>query len=71
MTPQDAIRRMVDESGTTYAQVSRDLSRNDRYIAVMLSAGNTPSATLLARIANACGYELTLIGHGETLRLEG
>lgn len=57
---QGLIRHMVDASGLTYAQVSRAIGRNDRYLSVMLSEGTTPRMDLLIRIADACGYTLEL-----------
>ena len=33
----------------------------------MLGDGTTPRIDLMAKIANACGYDLVLLGHGEGL----
>lgn len=67
---QTAIRHMVASAGMSYAQVSRELNRNDRYLSIMLNDATTPRADLLARIAEVCGYSLQLVGHGETLEIK-
>lgn len=61
------IRHMIDKSGKTGVEVSGDIGRSGNYIWAMLRNGTTPRADLLASIAAACGYELVLSGHGETI----
>ena len=57
---QAIIRHMVATSGMSYAEVSRAMGRNDRYVAGMLKEETTPRVDLLVRIAEACGYTLVL-----------
>lgn len=68
-TLQTAMRHMVASARLAYAQVSRAIGRNDRYVPNMLNNAVTPRADLLCRIANACGYDVLLVGHGEALEL--
>ena len=64
-----AIRHMVSSARLTYAELSRRIGRNNRYVSMMLNDGSTPRVDLLAKIARECGYDLVLIGHGEALTL--
>lgn len=71
MKPSDAVRRMVDRSGLSGYEVSRKAGRATAYVSVMLSRGVDPSTRVMADLAAACGYTLQLVGHGETLILDG
>ena len=66
---QQAIRHMIANSQKTFAAASREIGRNSRYISVMLGDATTPRLDLMAKIANACGYDLVLLGHGEGLEV--
>lgn len=66
---QIAIRHMVAISHKTYAQVSRELGRARNFLNVMFRDATTPRLDLMAKIANACGYDLVLLGHGEGLEV--
>ena len=66
---QRALRHMFALVGMTYAQVSRAINRNARYIPNMLNNAVTPRADTMSKIANACGYKLVLVGHGEGLEI--
>lgn len=57
---QELIRHMLAASGKSAAQVSRELGNDSNHLSVILSSGRTPRADLLAKIADACGYELIL-----------
>lgn len=57
---QAIIRHMVTASGMSYAEVSRAMGRNDRYVAGMLKEETTPRLDLFIKIAEACGYVLEL-----------
>lgn len=62
---QDLIRHMLATSGKTAAQVSRELGKTSGYLAVLLADGRTPRTDLLVKIANACGYHVTVQGWGD------
>ena len=71
MKANDAMRHIIKKSGSSQRQVSRDLGRADTYISARLVTGAEPSCALMSDIARACGYSLQLVGHGETLTLDG
>ena len=70
MHTNDAIRHMCDKSGKGSTIVSRDIGRVSSFVGTILSRGSVPKADTLAEIAEACGYELALIGHGEKIVIE-
>lgn len=61
MTSLEALRLMLDRSGVTSYRVALRLGRASSYVAGMLRRGSCPSADLLAKMADACGYDLRLI----------
>ena len=66
---QLVIRHMIRVVGKSFAEVSRAIGRNSRYIPTMLKDATTPGLDLFVKIANACGYDVLLVGHGEAHRL--
>ena len=71
MDSREALRHIVSKSGKSQRLISKELGHNDRYIATTLSGGRAPGTDVLATIAKACGYALQLVGHGETITLDG
>lgn len=73
MESLEALRLMLDRSGTTAYRVAVDIGRSPSYVSSMLRRGSVPSADLLARIAAACDYDLRLVprGGGESIELDG
>ena len=71
MNTHEAMRAMLERSGMTSYRVSVGIGRHSSYISTMLRRGSVPSADLLARIADVCGYDLRLVprGGGEALTL--
>lgn len=63
------IRVMVDLAGKTARQVSREIGRSDSYITSVIYNSAPPNTELLVEIARACGFELTLTGHGHTFEI--
>lgn len=61
---------MCDVSGKGTIEVSSEIGRAKSYVGGILSRGSTPQADTLAEIAEACGYQLALIGHGEQIVIE-
>jgi len=61
MESLEALRLMLDRSGTTAYRVAVDMGRSPSYVSSMLRRGSVPSADLLARMAAACGYSLRLV----------
>ncbi len=66
----DAIRHMCEVSGKGSTIVSKDIGRVSSFVGTILSRGSVPKADTLAEIAEACGYQLALIGHGEQIVIE-
>lgn len=56
------IRHMVDASGKSGVQVSREIGRSDNYLWSMLRNGTMPGVDLFVAIARACGYSVELTG---------
>lgn len=70
MRTGEAIRHMCDKAGKGTTIVSRDIGRGSSFVGSILSRGSVPKADTLAEIAEACGYELMLVGHGEQITIE-
>lgn len=64
-----AIRHMVGGSGLSSREVSRDMGRSPRYLINLYKQGNNPSASIMAEISKACGYDMRLVGHGQTIHI--
>lgn len=62
---QELIRHMLATSGKSAAQVSREMGNASNYLSVILSDGRTPRTDLFVKIANACGYHVTVQGWGD------
>lgn len=55
-----ALRTMVVRSGRTKVQISKDLGVSESYISALISRGSIPLVDTLARVADACGYDLSV-----------
>lgn len=64
-----AINQMVRESGISTRELSRRMGRGDRYITNVLQQTKSPGASIMAEIAKACGYDMRLVGHGQTIHI--
>ena len=73
MDADAAVRHMIAVSGMSQRQISRDIGKTDTFVSATLSKrqGARPSCALMSDIAGACGYSLQLVGHGETITLDG
>lgn len=71
MDSTTAIRRMMEREGATPYRVAMDMHKAHSYVSGMIRRGSDPSTAVMADIAKACGYTLQLVGHGETLTLDG
>ena len=61
MDASSAVRAMLKRSGLSSYRVSMGLGRHSSYVSTMLRRGSVPSADLLAKMADVCGYDLRLI----------
>lgn len=64
---RDLIRYLVDKSGKSASRVSREIGRTSGYLGSVIHRGSLPSPSVLADIAEACGYCLALIGKDEAI----
>lgn len=66
------IRTMLADGGASHREVSRRMGKVPSYVSATLNAcehGTVPSSEVLAGMAEACGYELHVIGHGRDMRV--
>lgn len=71
MDATEAIRHMVDVSGLGGYGASRAAGRAPSYVSVVIRRHGDVATGVLADLAAVCGYSLQLVGHGETLTLDG
>lgn len=71
MDTPDAIKHMVKMSGLGGYGVSRAAGRANSYVSVVISKQVDPSSRVLADLAHVCGYRLQLVGHGESIDIDG
>lgn len=72
MQAQEAFRYVLDNSGKSQRQISRDLGKVDTFISSMLSGKRTPGLQLMANVADVCGYDLLLVNRqtGEAIPID-
>ena len=61
MNANDAMRTMIETSGKSGRQVAREIGRSESFVSSTLAQGVCPRADTLARVAEACGYEIVII----------
>lgn len=61
MDTLQALTTMLDASGVTPYAAARALGRGSSYVSGMVWRGSCPSADLLARLADVCGWRLALL----------
>lgn len=66
-----AMRHMVNMSGKSTRAVSRDIGIADTFVGMTLSRKSVPKLDTFADIAEACGYEVQIVGHDETIVIDG
>lgn len=71
MDSKQAIEKMCGVAGKSQRTVSSEIGRNPTFIGTTLSKGSVPRVDTMAKIAEACGFELVLRGHGVTIELGG
>lgn len=60
-----SVRRMLDNADVSASEVSRRIGRTSGYMGSMIYNGTVPRTDLFVSIANACGYDVIVRGHGE------
>lgn len=69
MNTRDAIERMCELGGKSQRTVSKEIGRNPTFLGTTLSKGSVPRVDTMAKVAEACGFELVLRGHGVVIEL--
>lgn len=64
-----AVQQMIQASGKTREDVSRELGLYKTSMSDLINKGRSPSISRLAEIAQVCGYDLRLVGHGEAIHV--
>lgn len=70
MDTNSCVRHMLDKAGMSPYAASLAIGRAHSYVGQALRGKGGIGAPVLAEIAQACGYELLLVGRGETLRID-
>lgn len=65
-----AAQQMIQASGKTREMVSTELGIHKTSMSDMINKGHSPSISRLADIAQVCGYDLRLVGHGEVIHVK-
>lgn len=71
MDTNTCVRHMLDKAGMSPYAASLAMGRAHSYMGQALKRKGGIGAPVLAEIAQACGYRLQLVGHGEVLELDG
>ncbi|MBR3224385.1 MAG: helix-turn-helix domain-containing protein [Atopobiaceae bacterium] len=61
MNANDAMRAMIEASGKSGRQVAREIGRSESFVSSTLAQGVCPRVDTLARVAEACGYEIVIV----------
>lgn len=56
----EVLKVLVDSSGKSRRQISRELGRFDTYIQTTLGKQTVPGLSVTSQICKLCGYELVL-----------
>lgn len=70
MDTNSCVRHMLDKSGMSPDTASQAMGRPSSYLEQALKRKGGIGAPALAEIAQSCGYELLLVGQGETLHVD-
>lgn len=70
MDTNSCVHHMLDKAGLSPNAACQSMGRANGYVDQSLKRKGGIGAPALAEIAQACGYELQLVGRGETLRID-
>lgn len=70
MDTNSCVHHMLDKAGLSPNAACQSMGRANGYVDQSLKRRGGIGAPTLAEIAQACGYELQLVGRGETLRID-
>ena len=71
MHAKDATKHVITNSEKTMRAVAVEMGKSPMYLSGVTSRGSVPKLDTFAAIAAACGYKLQLVGHGQTIEIEG
>ena len=69
MAPTEALREMLDRSGTSMYALSKAMGKSETYVQSTLRRGTDIGSTNLATMASHMGFKLTLNGMGEPIEI--
>ncbi len=69
MDAREAILKMCEISGKSQRAVSSEIGKAPTFLSSTLNKGSTPRVDTMAQVAAACGFVLTLRGHGVEIKL--
>lgn len=70
MDTNSCVHHMLDKAGLSSNAACKSMGRANGYVDQSLKRKGGIGAPALAEIAQACGYELQLVGRGETLNID-
>lgn len=65
----DCIKQMIEASGKSARQVSRDLGRSPNYLGATFANGSDVGASNVARIARLLGWRLVLVRDSDEMEV--
>lgn len=71
MDSREALKHMIKMSGSPKTRLSVALGKSQGYLNTYVTMGKDPTVTTFARMAQACGYSLQIVGHGEVIEIAG
>ena len=69
MTPTEALREMLDRSGTSMYALSKAMGKSPMYVKNTIKQGSNIGSATLAEMASHMGFKLTLNGMGEPIEI--
>ena len=69
MTPTEAVKEMLDRSGTSMYALSKAMGKSKNYVQNTLRRGSDIGASGLAEMASHMGFKLVLDGSGEPIEI--
>lgn len=70
LTSMDCLKHMLEASMVNRAELSRRMGKSRSYISSTLQHTNDLKTSTLVELANAMGYTVQVVGHGETITLK-
>ena len=65
----EILRHMVEASGKSYRQISKEIGRSESFVSATIAQGACPRLDTFASIAGACGYQVEVQSKTERLEL--